>query len=123
TQVLDRFEEAWEGGQPPDLAAFLPPPGLPGRGEALVELAHIDLERRLKGGEPVRVEGYLARFPELAALPERAPGLALTEARVRRRRGEAIEPEEYARRFPDWADFLRSHWAAAVGLVSTLKQD
>ena len=32
----------------------------------LVELVHVELELRLKAGEPARVEEYLRRYPELA---------------------------------------------------------
>ena len=40
--------------------------GLQPRSAVLVELVHIDLECRLKTGEPARVESYLERFPELS---------------------------------------------------------
>jgi hypothetical protein len=57
---VNRFEEAWESSQQQDLGAFLPQASL--RRTVLVELVHIDLERRLKAGQAARVEDYLGRF-------------------------------------------------------------
>ncbi len=84
TQVLSRFERAWGADGPPDLGSFLPPGDHPDRLEALVELAHIDLERRLKGGLPARAEQYPERFPELARRPDAVRDLLLAELRFRR---------------------------------------
>src|SRR5258708_39695998 len=65
TGILLRFDDAWRQGPPPDIADFLP--AEPGRRQrVLVDLVHIDLEWRLKGGEAMRVEDYLRRYPELA---------------------------------------------------------
>ena len=62
--LCDRFEEALRAGKAGDWWDWLPPVG-PARGRALDELARLDLEHRLRAGEPVRVEAYLARCPEL----------------------------------------------------------
>ena len=62
--LCDRFEEALRAGQAGDWWDWLPPAG-PARGRALAELARLDLEHRLRAGEPARVEAYLARCPEL----------------------------------------------------------
>ncbi len=43
--LLDRFEQAWQGGAPPSIKDFLPA-GRPGRRRALYELIKIDLEYR-----------------------------------------------------------------------------
>src|SRR5262249_50028523 len=64
--AVKRFEEAWHQGPRPVIDDFLPT-GDPLRGRVLIELVHIDLELRLKAGEPIRVEEYLARHPELAS--------------------------------------------------------
>jgi hypothetical protein len=57
--VVRRFEGAWQRGERPDIEAALA--GLAGadRAAALVELAHAELELRLKAREPARVEDYL----------------------------------------------------------------
>jgi hypothetical protein len=64
--LVDRFEDAWQAGGRPDLAAFLPDGPADLRRAVLRELAHVDLERRLETGEAARVEDYLAAWPELA---------------------------------------------------------
>src|SRR5262249_56595910 len=63
--LCDRFEEALRAGSAGDWWDWLPPGG-PARGRALAELARLDLEHRLRKGEPVRAEAYLARCPELS---------------------------------------------------------
>src|SRR6516164_3882441 len=59
------FDNAWRAGQRPSIDSYLPAnPAL--RSRTLIELVHIDLEQRLKAGDPARVEEYLGRYPELA---------------------------------------------------------
>src|ERR1700758_2422777 len=98
-ELIERFERAWWQGPRPDLGQFLPPAG-PLRLAALVELAHIDLECRLKVGEPARVEDYLGRYPELAEVPDAVPSLALAEYRLRRRAEPGLTLTEFLHRFP-----------------------
>src|SRR5205823_12864823 len=96
-QLIDAFEDAWERGAPPDIDAHLP--AGTDRLPALVELVHIDLERRLKAGEDARVESYVQRFPDLeesSILIE----LAAAEFQLRRPRDPTVAIEEYSRRFP-----------------------
>lgn len=103
--LIDRFEDACKTLPWPEIADFLPAGG-PERHRALVELVHVDLERRLKAGLAVGVETYLARFPELAR--DRAAVLELLAAEFHHRK--AAEPhltaEEYERRFPQFRDEL-----------------
>jgi tetratricopeptide (TPR) repeat protein/tRNA A-37 threonylcarbamoyl transferase component Bud32 len=103
-QVVGRFEEAWQRGERPALDEYLPAGG--GPRELIVELAHADLECRLKAGEAARVEAYLGRYPPLAA--DHAAVLRLIEAEYRlRRRGEpGLGPDEYLRRFPAYRQDL-----------------
>jgi hypothetical protein len=99
--VVVHFERRWQAGERPaieDVLAGCPPADRPA---ALGELAHVELEFRLKAGEPARAEEYLARFPELAADPPSARGLVEAELRLRRRRGESPAPDELRARFPD----------------------
>jgi serine/threonine protein kinase/Tfp pilus assembly protein PilF len=95
-RLASRFEAAWEQGPPPALDDFVPP----GDRRALTEVAHIDLERRLKAGEGVRVENYLERYPALAEGPEAVLALIKTEYEQRRRREPALSVAEYRQRFP-----------------------
>jgi tetratricopeptide (TPR) repeat protein/tRNA A-37 threonylcarbamoyl transferase component Bud32 len=98
--VLDRFEAAWAAGSRPDIAAFLP--GTAERLPLLLELVHVDLERRLKSGEAVRVEEYPQRFPELLSQREALLALLETECRLRQRlvQAAALGPEEAAQTPP-----------------------
>jgi WD40 repeat protein len=113
--VIRRFESVWRRGERPDLGAFITPAvhstGL------LIELAHIDLEFRLRAGEPARVEDYVTRFPELA-VRDVVLDLIVTEFGLRRRSDPAPEPAEYYARFPgyhaDVARLLKSGNVAAL---------
>jgi WD40 repeat protein len=99
-RAVDHFEDAWQRGGRPQIDDYLPPDG-PDRARVLVELVHIDLERRLKAGEPVRVEAYLQRFPELGAA-QSVPDLLAAEYRLRQRHEANVTAEEYVRRFPQY---------------------
>lgn len=94
------FETAWREGKRPVLEDFLPPEAslrLP----VLIELVHIDLEFRLDAGEPVRIENYLRRYPQLAQQREAMLGLIAAEFEHRQRvAGPTIE--EYLERFPEY---------------------
>jgi len=100
-QVVERFEEAWRRGERPAVEDYLPAGG-GGSRELILELAHADLECRLKAGEAARVEAYLGRYAQLAA--DRAGVLRLIEAeyRLRHRREPGLGPGEYLRRFPHY---------------------
>ncbi len=106
--LIQAFEEACRQGQRPSLAAYLLAPD-PARQALLVELAHVDLEFRLKAGEPARVERYLEAYPELAARRRTVLGLLAAEYEVRRHAGESVDLEEYRLRFPDHYADLVSH--------------
>jgi tetratricopeptide (TPR) repeat protein/tRNA A-37 threonylcarbamoyl transferase component Bud32 len=96
-RLIASFEQGWRRGERPDIERFLPTTGP--RGAVLVELAHADLEFRLRAGEPARVEEYLRRFPELGARESVVVGLIAAEFRWRRDREPGLDREEYARRF------------------------
>jgi predicted ATPase len=104
-QVVRRFEQAWHGEPRPRIDDHLPASG-PLRGRALVELAHIELELRLKAGEPARVEEYLIRYPELT--DDRAVlELIAAEHELRWRREPGPALDEYLQRFPQYRTRLR----------------
>src|SRR5262245_32600643 len=112
-RAVDHFEDAWQRGGRPDIDQYLPADG-PDRARVLVELVHVDLERRLKAGEPVRVEAYLQRYPELGESPSVLELLA-AEYRLRRRHGANVTAEEYGRRFPQYRAELTSLLAPPPG--------
>lgn len=78
---LTAFEEAWKAGQQPNLDDFLPAEG-PHRLAVLEELIATDLEYRFHRGQMLPLEAYLARYPELAAVPEAVASLRGVEAEL-----------------------------------------
>jgi tetratricopeptide (TPR) repeat protein len=76
---LTAFEEAWQAGPQPNLDDYLPAEG-PQRLAVLEELIATDLEYRFRLGQPVRLEVYLARYPELADAPDAVASLRAVEA-------------------------------------------
>src|SRR5262245_5882206 len=102
--AVEKFEAAWDSGSPPDLEDCLPDEPAT-RLRVLIELVHVDLERRLKSGLSARVEEYLHRFPELTGEP--AVELIAAEYHHRRQLGDAdATPEVYLRRFPEYSAHL-----------------
>ena len=97
--LADRFEDAWQSGQRPQIDEYLPPEG-PELRTLLVELVHVDLERRLKAGEAVRVEQYLERYSELAVDQVVVLSLLASEFALRRRSEPNLLLEDYLQRFP-----------------------
>jgi WD40 repeat protein len=102
---LERFEDAWQRGARPALEEHVPEGG-PSRLAVLADLIHIDLEYRLKAGEPARVETYLERYPELAGDRGFVAGLIAAELGLRRRLEPALAPAEYLGRFPAYREEL-----------------
>jgi hypothetical protein len=104
--VVERFEQAWRSGQRPNLDQFLPEQPSQRR-LLLAELVHVELELRLKADEWVRVEDYLARYPELLADAEFVLKLLESEYSQRCRREPDLSVDEYCQRFPQWSERLR----------------
>jgi hypothetical protein len=116
--AVKRFEAAWRRAARPRIEDCLPA-GEALRACALVELVHIDLELRLKGGDAARVEEYLTRFPELADDRAVTLGLIAAEHELRRRREPGFSFAEYLARFPQYrADLLEQ-----FGLTATIAED
>ncbi len=94
--AIDRFEDAWQQGNRPVIEDHL----MGGDDALLVELVHVDLEYRLKAGEPARVEDYLGRRPELGRDRQTFLDLLAAEWRLRLRRDPSVKVDEYEERFP-----------------------
>jgi eukaryotic-like serine/threonine-protein kinase len=105
--AIRRFEEAWQGQTRPVLESYLPTPH-PGNTRLLFELVHVDLEFRLRNGEPVRVEHYVERFPALAQDRANLVDLIAAEYALRRQWQADTTAEEYLSRFPQFLDDLRA---------------
>jgi serine/threonine protein kinase len=84
-EIVEQFERAWGSGARPAIDDCLPEDD--GRHAVLIELAHAELELRLKAGEPARAGDYFERYPELAADVPAARDLAASEEMLRRRAG------------------------------------
>jgi tetratricopeptide (TPR) repeat protein len=105
-QILDRFVDAWNGPSPPHIEDFLLPVVSPERLPMLVELLKIDMTRRLKRGERVRLEEmYLPRFPELDASPSHLLDLVVHEYELRRQE-PGVSGKEYGERWPRFREEL-----------------
>src|SRR5262249_2073897 len=91
----------------PTLDDFLP--GAPTvRHALLVELAHADLEYRLRAGETACAEDYLGKYPDLRGDRSAVLELIATEFRIRSGQNGGISIEDYPGRFPEYAAELRS---------------
>src|SRR5439155_23844964 len=109
-QLLHRFEDAWEQGRAPSVDDFLLPDSDPEALPLLIDLLHVDLERRLGRGEAVRVEQYFHRFPELGDDPNVLLDLIVAEFEVRSRRESPLLFAEYGQRFPELRYPLRERF-------------
>src|ERR687888_454528 len=92
-QAAERFEEGWQDGRRPSIDDCLPAEGP--RQLVLLELVHVELEYRLKAGEPARVEEYLRRYPALRSDPAAVRDLVAAEYELRRRREPGVTPGDY----------------------------
>jgi predicted ATPase len=126
--AIKAFERAWGRGEPPRIEEFLRGAG-PERLALLVELIHVDLELRIKAGEPARAEAYLRAYPELADDRPRAVELIAAEWELRERHQGSVGVSEYRARFPQYLDELgaRLGWAerdtpSPSGAVPTIPQ-
>lgn len=67
-QILDRFDEAWNGSTSPRIEDFEPPADSADYLPMMVELFKIDMERRLRRGEQPAPDEYRQRFPACNAI-------------------------------------------------------
>jgi protein kinase-like protein len=102
--LAERFEDAWQSGEPVPLAEHLPPADDPLRPVALAELIKLDLEFRHRHNCPIALETYAQLFPELGPPPALAPHLIHEEYSVRTRFGDKPKLTEYQSRFPKQFD-------------------
>src|SRR4051794_17185858 len=97
--AIKRFERAWVASHRPEIKDHLPS-SIRLRQRVLIELVHIDLELRLKAGEPARIEEYLVQFPELNDDHAVVMELIAAEHVFRRRSEPGLTTDEYLKRFP-----------------------
>jgi serine/threonine-protein kinase len=135
SEVLDRFEEAWQSGAPPRLDQFLSGTAADGKEDAaarrqvLVELVKIDLDNRWRratvaatvGPAPTPqdtlperpyLDDYLERFPELGPREQLPLDLIQEEYRARHCWGDRPGHGEYCARFATHGPGLEQALAA-----------
>jgi serine/threonine protein kinase len=98
-EIVDRFESAWQRGPRPNIDDYLPKDQA-SRSAVLPELALVELELRLKAGEPASVEDYLRRYLTLGTDRKVILRLIAAERHLRRRFKPGPTLEEYTARFP-----------------------
>jgi tetratricopeptide (TPR) repeat protein len=108
---LAAFEKAWASASAPDLDVFLSSIHDVDTHDLMLDLACIDLEKRLRAGQAARVETYLTRYPSLASSPPAILELAVHEFLVRRHLGAPASIVEYQSRFPQLQDQLAARLA------------
>ncbi len=122
TAQVDRLIASWErGGDPPDLAQFMPaePPEL--RRMLLTELIKVDLEYRWQHMRaPKTIEEYLAEFPELSVDGHVPRDVIYEEYHVRRMSPAPPDPSDYLRRFPKQVEQLRRMFTIQPGQTTTM---
>ena len=110
------FEDAWRQAPTPDINSYLCASG-PVRLALLTELALLDLQFRLTAGDPIRVETYFERYPELSADRHAPIELIEAEHEIRQRSGQHVTWEEYGKRFPDYVEELVERSRAGANLA------
>lgn len=118
-EAVLQFERAWQRGENPDLNSFIERDD---DIDLLMELLQVDMERRLKKGEAIRVEAYLSRFPAIEASAVQVAELLAVEFQHRQKQEPQLSPQDYQGRFPQhfrqFLERLPSHpetWTLADG--------
>lgn len=119
---VDGLIEAWELGDPPHLADFVPDLPVQYQRLVLTELIKVDLEYRwCRRGEPKRLEQYAAEFPVLGPVARLPCDLIYEEWQVRKQAGEELDPQEYFSRFPDQSPELIALMGLNTPFVTTTR--
>lgn len=121
-QCIEKFEEAWTTGNPPELVRFVRD-GAEFDTAVFVELVAIDLEHRWrrfgrdadetcrhtadKFASTPRLEDYVALFTDSISLPNLPLDLVAEEYRVRQRWGDRPTMDEFLIRFPNLRELPR----------------
>ena len=106
-EVAKQFEALWESSDsPPDVFAFLQQHNGSDASDILAVLLQ-DQRHRWQTDQPLKVEDYLAHFPDLADDPDCKLNLAVGEFQARQNGETSPDIAEFASRFADISDSLR----------------
>jgi tRNA A-37 threonylcarbamoyl transferase component Bud32 len=112
-EAVERFEDCWEAGSPPEIAAFaaeygrsLAVPLAPVElGALLIALVRVDLEYRWRAWSAEKphpsLDGYADHLPELGLADAWPDEVIISEYKNRRRWGDRPDPEKFADQFPE----------------------
>lgn len=105
--LCEKFKALWDStGNPPDVFAFLEN-HVGSESAAKLAVVRCDQELRWKAGQPLKVEEYLARLPELAANSDCKLQLAVGEFHACQSLSTPPSIDDFVTRFPDISDTLR----------------
>src|SRR5580692_11396371 len=108
--LVDKLEQLWQQGCPPDPIVFLQEAGVDLRDPAAVAVLSADQWQRWQAGQRVAAEDYLRRCPELGDSPDAVVDLIYGEFLIRDESGEAPTQQEFLDRFPQYAGSLRAQF-------------
>src|SRR5262249_11556899 len=99
---------AWNADELPSLTEFLPSAAADVRRRLLEELVKLDLEFRWSQSiEPLHLEDYVRRYPELGPVEGLPLDLIVEEYEVRKESGCSPSHDDFATRFPAHASALQ----------------
>ncbi|MEZ6090021.1 MAG: serine/threonine-protein kinase [Pirellulaceae bacterium] len=101
--IIDEFEDAWESGTHPQVSDYASRVDF----ETLIELIHVDLERRIRADVPGGVEVYFEQFPDVAS-SKHAVELIVEEYRLQSKKKDSVSVAAFVERFPAHRDELSS---------------
>jgi len=108
SRLADQFESLWASNEsPPDVFAFLGQHAGEDNSQKLAVLLR-DQQYRWQLEHPLRVEDYLAEFPDLATDQDIKLQLAVGEFQARQNGDTSPDIDEFTSRFSDIRDTLRS---------------
>ena len=105
--LAEQFQSLWKSnGSSPDVFAFLEQ-HVDSKPEAKLAVLRCDQQHRWKTDQPLKVEEYFARIPDLAEDSDCKLELAVGEFQARQNGSTTPSIEEFVSRFPDISDTLR----------------
>ncbi len=116
--LVQQFQQLWvESKTPPDVFAFLGQHPDVDVSEQLTVLMH-DQQQRWKSDQPLYVETYLEKLPDLSTQWDSVFTLVINEYESRREHDSAPSVDEFTQRFPQLSERLRKTLSHSDGLLN-----